>query len=45
MVNEPNYSRDQDIPPMILIQMIHLLTLPERVYYKGPKLYKMDQGD
>jgi hypothetical protein len=45
MVNEPNYSLGRDTPPMILIQMIHLLTLPEHVYYKEPKLYKMDQGD
>jgi len=45
MDNEPNYSLDQDTLPMTLIQMIHLLTLPEHVSYKEPRLCKTALGD
>jgi hypothetical protein len=45
MVNGPNYSLDQDTLPTTLIPMIHLPTPPEHVFYRVPKLYKMDLGD
>jgi hypothetical protein len=45
MVKEPNYSLDQDTHPTTHIPMIHPPTLPERVYYKAPRLYKMVPED
>jgi hypothetical protein len=45
MVNEPNYSPGQDTLPTTLIPMTHLPTPPEHVFYRVPKLYKMDLGD